>query len=128
MAKVTGKELAIKGAKTRFVSGDPRQNKKGRPHTLPNLNEILARVLGEVNPKTGLTATDRIIEKLKELAYKGDKRAAEMLIERGYGKIVQGMDIRTNQEIVAPIINVYTGAAPALAQSEDKVDENKKKE
>ncbi len=121
-----GKVLIEQGKKTQFKSGDPRQNKEGRPRLLPNLNEILAEELGEM--KGGKSATQRIIAKLKQLALKGDKRASEMLVERGYGKIVQGMDIRTNQEIVAPIINVYTGAAPALAQSEDKVDENKKKE
>ena len=109
--------------KTQFVSGDPRQNKKGRPHLLPNLTEILAEELGET--KSGKTATQRIIAKVKDMAMKGNLRAGELLIERGYGRVIQGMDIKTDQPAIAPVINVYTGAAPPIAEAEDKVDDTK---
>lgn len=57
-------------------------NKKGRPK-LPDLRATMAEILGE--EKDGKTALRAIIAKLRELAAKGNIKAAEVLLARGYG-------------------------------------------
>lgn len=59
-------------------------NPKGRPRKLPDLKEILADVLSE--EKDGKTAAQVIMMALRAKATKGDVRAAQILLERGYGK------------------------------------------
>jgi hypothetical protein len=59
-------------------------NPKGRPRKIPELKILLANVLGdEVN---GLTAAEIILTALRKKAEKGDVRAAELLLDRAYGK------------------------------------------
>ena len=76
-----------------FVKGDPRINRKGRPPKLPDLNELLARVLSE-NIK-GKEALERVLLTIREKALKGDIRAGEMLKDWAYGraKQVQELDV-----------------------------------
>lgn len=62
-------------------------NPKGRPPKLPKLDELLAKVLGE--EKDGKSAAEAILMALRAKAAKGDIRAAEVLLERGYGKSKQ---------------------------------------
>ena len=62
-------------------SGKPN----GRPPKLPDLHILLANVLGKEN-KDGLTAAEEILLALHAKAKKGDTRAAELLLDRGYGK------------------------------------------
>lgn len=63
---------------------DERRNKGGRPAKLPGLDALLAEVLGkEVD---GKAASMRILEAMVEKAIGGDIRAAEMLLDRAYGK------------------------------------------
>lgn len=59
-------------------------NRNGRPKKLPDLQIILAEVLGE--EKDGKTAAQAILMALRAKAAKGDVRAAQLLLERGYGK------------------------------------------
>ena len=59
-------------------------NPKGRPKKLPKLDELLADVLGD--EKQGITAAETILKRLREMAVKGNLKAAEMLLDRGYGK------------------------------------------
>ena len=74
-----------------FVKGDdPRRNSKGRPKKLPDLNILLANVLSE--EKNGLTAAERILQKLESMAINGNIRAAEILLDRGYGKPKQPLE------------------------------------
>ena len=68
------------------VSGNP----KGRPKKLPELDKLLADVLGE--EKDGITAAEAILRALRAKAAKGDIRAAEVLLDRGYGKPKQSVD------------------------------------
>lgn len=63
---------------------DPRRNVKGRPVLLPKIDELIATVLSE--EKDGLSAAKAILEALRHKAVKGDIRAAEVLLERAYGK------------------------------------------
>lgn len=81
-----------------FVKGDDsRRNLKGAPPKLPALDELLARVLSE--EQNGLSAMEAIIMMLRAKAAKGDLKAAEILLDRGYGKPKQSIDNRTELEI-----------------------------
>ncbi len=72
-------------------------NPNGRPKKLPKLDELLAEVLGE--EKDGITAAKAILSVLRGKATKGDVRAAELLLDRAYGKSKQNLEI-TNHTIV----------------------------
>ena len=65
-------------------------NPNGRPKKLPQLDKLLADVLGE--EKDGLTAAEAILKKLRQMATTGNLRAAEILLDRGYGKARQSVD------------------------------------
>lgn len=67
----------------------------GRPPKLPALDALLATVLGD--EKNGVTAAQRILQALEAKAAKGDVRAAEVLLDRGYGKVKE--TIQLNGEI-----------------------------
>ncbi len=64
-------------------------NPKGRPK-LPDLKEAMARVLAE--EKDGLTALDAILKALRAKAAKGDVRAAQELLDRGFGRAKQQIE------------------------------------
>ena len=74
-----------------FVKNDPRINREGRPRKLPHLEELLANVLGE--EKDGKTAAEAILLALRLKASKGDVRAAEVLLERAWGKVKQDIEL-----------------------------------
>jgi hypothetical protein len=59
-------------------------NPKGRPKKLPELDKLLADVLGE--EKDGTSAAEAILKALRAKATKGDVRAAELILNRAYGK------------------------------------------
>ena len=66
-------------------------NPKGRPRKLPALDKLLDEVLGE--EKDDVTAAQHILMRLRQLAINGrgteSIRAAEVLLDRGYGKAKQ---------------------------------------
>lgn len=64
-------------------------NPKGRPK-MPDLKEAIAKVLAE--EKDGLQALDAILKALYNKALKGDVRAAQELLDRGFGKSKQIME------------------------------------
>jgi hypothetical protein len=72
-----------------FEKHPERINKKGRPK-LPDLKEAMARVLAE--EKDGLTALDAILKALRAKAAKGDVRAAQELLDRGFGRAKQEVE------------------------------------
>jgi len=74
-----------------FTKNDPRINKKGRPTKLPHLEALLANVLGE--EKDGKTAAEAILMALRGKATRGDVRAAEVLLDRAFGKVKQDLGI-----------------------------------
>jgi hypothetical protein len=78
---------------TKFKKGKTG-NPNGRPKKLPELDKLLADVLGE--EKDGITAAEAILKALRAKATKGDIRAAEVLLDRGYGKAKQSMDITSD--------------------------------
>lgn len=58
-------------------------NANGRPKKIPAIDELLAEVLGK--EKDGKTVAQAILSALSAKALKGDIRAAEVLLNRGYG-------------------------------------------
>lgn len=69
-------------------------NPNGRPKKLPEIDKLLADVLGE--EKDGLTAAEAILKALRAKASKGDIRAAEVLLDRAYGKAKQTLENNMN--------------------------------
>lgn len=59
-------------------------NPNGRPRKLPALDTLMAEILGEETK--GITVAQKILNKLKQKAASGDLKAAEMLLDRAYGK------------------------------------------
>jgi len=66
-------------------------NPNGRPPKLPQLDELMAEVLGE--EKDGKSAAQAILSALRAKAAKGDVRAAELLLNRAYGKVKESLEI-----------------------------------
>lgn len=62
-------------------------NPNGRPKKLPDLDKLLAEILGP--NKDGRDGMEVIIEAMLKKAAKGDVKAAELLLNRGYGKAKQ---------------------------------------
>ena len=82
------------------------RNPKGAPKKLPNLDLLLANVLGTENEE-GKTAAEQILEALRRRANTGDVKAANLLLERGYGKVKEKIDITTNdQSLNKPSIQI----------------------
>ena len=79
-------------------------NPKGRPLKLPALDKLMADVLGE--EKDGITAGEAILKALRAKATKGDVRAAEVLLDRAYGKPKQTHD--TNITSTDPLVIIRT--------------------
>ena len=75
--------------KSKFKDGQSG-NPAGRPKKLPEINSLLADVLGE--EKDGITAADAILKKLRQMATQGNLRAAEILLDRAYGKPKQAVE------------------------------------
>jgi hypothetical protein len=68
-------------------------NPKGRPK-MPDVKDALARVLAE--EKDGLTALDFVFRALRLKATRGDVRAAEVLLDRAFGKSRQSVDVNVD--------------------------------
>ena len=79
---------------------DERRNLKGRP-VLPDLKEVMAKVLGE--EKNKITAAEKIVEKMKKLAEAGNIKAAEFLFDRGYGKAVQFVEQKNTHKVTGDV-------------------------
>jgi hypothetical protein len=74
---------------TKFKKGQTG-NPNGRPKKIPELRELLANVLGD--EKDGKTAAEAILMAIRNKAIKGDVRAAELLLDRAYGKAAQPIE------------------------------------
>lgn len=79
-------------------------NPNGRPKKLPELDKLLADVLGE--EKDGITAAEAILKALRAKAAKGDIRAAEVLLDRGYGKARQAVEHSGSLTTTPPVVNI----------------------
>jgi hypothetical protein len=76
----------------------------GRPKKLPELSKLMADILGD--EKNGLSTAERILKAIEAKALRGDIKAAEMLLDRGYGKPKQTTD--TNITSTEPLVILLT--------------------
>lgn len=77
-------------------SSNYQPEKNGRIPKLPNLDKLLATVLGKED-ESGVTEAEKILEKLKDQAQKGNVRASEIILDRGWGKPKQFVEnVNTN--------------------------------
>jgi hypothetical protein len=67
-------------------------NPNGRPKKLPKLEEVIENVLGEVNSK-GESVPEVILRRLIVSAKNGSIKAAELILDRAYGKVKQGVEL-----------------------------------
>jgi alkylation response protein AidB-like acyl-CoA dehydrogenase len=67
-------------------SGNPKGSVK-----LPDIREALAKVLAD--EKDGITALEATLAALRRKAVQGDVRAAEVLMDRAFGKAKQSLDV-----------------------------------
>ena len=65
-------------------------NPKGRPKKIPAIDALLADVLGK--ERGGKTEAEAILTALAMRARSGDVRAAEVLLDRAYGKPKQSIE------------------------------------
>tara|TARA_R110000868_G_scaffold297948_1_gene558197 strand:- start:277 stop:621 length:345 start_codon:yes stop_codon:yes gene_type:complete len=76
-------------------------NPNGRPKKIPEIDKLLAEVLGE--EKDGITAAEAILKALRAKASKGDIRAAEVLLDRAYGKATTNLNLK-NENITIRVV------------------------
>jgi len=99
-------------------------NPKGRPPKIPMLKELLANVLGET--KEGKSAAEVILMRLRAKAMGGDVRAAELLLDRAYGKAKQEVqfNLEDNRKMVADLFPLDEEYQKTLQkEAEEKVKE-----
>ena len=94
--------MAFPNKDTQFKKGESG-NENGRPKKLPEIDKLLADVMGE--EKDGMTAAEAILKTLRALASKGNIRAAEVLFDRAYGKTKQLIDHTSNGNEIKFTIN-----------------------
>ncbi len=108
-------------------------NPKGRPKKLPDLKELLISVLGE--SKDGKTAMEVVLMAIRAKALKGDTRAAELLLDRAYGKPKQETDVITTfTQVIMPlppaeeVIEIGSGSHHRLEESPEAIKLRKQDE
>lgn len=69
-------------------------NPAGRPKKLPQLDKLLADVLGSIDADN--SPAQKILEALAKKAEKGDTRAAEIILDRAYGKAKQSIQVEVD--------------------------------
>lgn len=94
-------------------------NPNGRPKKLPDLDKLMAEVLGP--NKEGRDGMQVIIEALLKKAAKGDVKAAELLLNRGYGKAKQFISM--NHEGGVNLVFEQATAQPQHEEYKDQVHE-----
>lgn len=96
----SSEEARRRGAKTQFKKGQSG-NPNGQPKKIPALDQLLADVLSE--EQNGIEAAKAILMALRKSAIKGDVRAAEVLLDRAYGKAKQTIDVDAKVDTVVKI-------------------------
>jgi hypothetical protein len=101
-------------------------NPKGRPKKLPDLKEVLINVLAET--KEGRSALEAVLMTMRAKALKGDTRAAELLLDRAYGKAKQENDVlATFTQVIMPlppaeeVIEIGQGSSHEIERSADPI-------
>ncbi len=83
------KGKAVPGRKP-FVKGKSG-NPKGRPKKIPQLDELLAELL--CTKQKGKTAAEALLLSVFNQAIKGNVQAANIILDRAYGKAKQTLEI-----------------------------------
>lgn len=71
-------------------------NPNGRPKKLPKIDDLLADILG--NEEDSDSEAHAVLVSLLQQAKKGNVKAAEILLDRAYGKAKQSIDHTTKGE------------------------------
>lgn len=79
-------------------------NPNGRPKKIPEIDILLAEVLGE--EKDGIEAAKAVLLALRNKAIKGDVRAIEVLLDRAYGKSKAFIDHTTNGNEIEQVFKI----------------------
>lgn len=90
MKKIPGRNG---GTLTKYEKGETG-NPLGRPKKIPEIDDLLADVLSK--EVKGESVAKKIIEALQKQAIKGNVRAAEVLLDRAYGKVKQDLGLDGN--------------------------------
>lgn len=72
----------------------------GRPKKLPALDALIAEVLSD--EQNGMSAAEAILKVIRQKAIKGDLKAAEMLLNRAYGKPKEQLEISNPDGTMKP--------------------------
>jgi len=80
---------------------------------MPDLREAVAAVLAD--EKDGVTALDAVLKKLRQLAVQGNLKAADMLLDRAYGKPTQTTEITGKDGEALPPIQIIVKANAPIA-------------
>lgn len=76
-----------------FKKGDPRINRKGRPKKGQSIADKFQDAMDEIlDPATGYTKLDSIIDAILKKALQGNLDASEYAIARGYGKMIDRVE------------------------------------
>jgi len=106
---------------------DKRRNLKGAPPKLPALDELMEKVMGEMG-ESGLTAMEAILKAQRAKAAKGDTRAAELLLDRTYGKAKQSVDLSNTDGTLNNLSNLTTKELIQRAEAVKAIEKAKKSE
>lgn len=116
------KDGKFTGEATKFAKGNKLSVGHGRPKLLPALDLLVAEALGI--PEGGdykKSNAFKIINKLQEMAAKGHVRAAEIVMDRGWGRVQQTLDVTTAGKEIGPGVTQIFNNAPPLAGDEKDI-------
>lgn len=100
-------------------------NPKGRPKKIPELKEVLAKVMGE--DKEGITAMEAIFMQLRKKAASGDTRAIQILLEYAYGKPKQIISNDPDNPFTSgqvQLVLVASGVQPITSEADAEIMNN----
>jgi len=69
-------------------------NPSGRPKKLPELDVLLTEILG--SPDDEKSGAHAILKAMLDKAKRGDVKAADLLLNRAYGKVADKLNIQGN--------------------------------
>ena len=102
--------------KSKFKKGQSG-NPKGRPKKIPELEVLINEVFGDAD------AMKEILTSLQAQAKKGNIRAAEMILDRAYGKPKQSIDHTTDGNALPASVSVTILSSSPPVTSEDDINE-----
>lgn len=85
---------------------DERRNVNGRPNKLPSIDKLLSDVLG--GPDDDNSEAKEIIKAMLIEAKSGNTKAAELLLDRAYGKARLNIDHSSSDGTMSPTPITFT--------------------